>query len=121
MIESYGILPSDIRYKKISSSAKIIWAEVYAYNYGKIYKIKNKTLANDLNLSVTQVSRIIKELIQANLLMVRGYREDRKLIVLSFSKTTKKKMNDSSKTKVKTINHKPSAALLKFWEMIDGK
>lgn len=81
MINAFSLLPQEIRYnKKISAQAKIVWCEIYCYNYCKIYTIRNITLSNDLGLSVTQISRLISQLRKQNVLLVFEQNHERRLV-----------------------------------------
>ena len=123
MVKSYSIMPVDVRYAHISSTSKVLWTEIYAYNFCKIYKIKNSTLGKDLGLSPTRISKLIKELIDNNLLLVMDVRERRKLIVVSSAKltcSTNEKLKPSKglgKERNKPVA-KISEGLQAFWDMI---
>ena len=111
MTKAFSKLPAKLRYNKnVSSSAKILWCEIYAYNIGNIYEIHNSTLATDLNLTVTHISRLIRELKANNLLLVYNISNKRKLTVI---------FPDYKPAKApKEKEQKIPLALKKFWESI---
>jgi len=87
MTNIFSIIPPEIRYNhKISAQAKILWSEIAAYNYAKIYKVKNRTFAKDLNLSTTQISRLLRELLENNLILSFNVAAERRLMVVGIKK-----------------------------------
>jgi DNA-binding Lrp family transcriptional regulator len=60
---TYAILQSDLRYdSKVSDFAKILWCEIYAYNYANQYTISNFVLSENLNKSLSTIIRCLTEL-----------------------------------------------------------
>lgn len=116
MLDAFAKMPAKIRYSEISSTAKIIWSEIYCYNLFNIFNIKNKTLSKDLHISETQVSRIIKELINNHLLFCIFRENERKLIVIGVQESEKKiqKIEPNHKK-----NQEPSEGLKAFWSWLD--
>ena len=110
MTNAFTLLPAHIRENnKISSSAKILWCQIGAYNYSKIYKIKNITLAKDLDITPTQVSRLISVLSKQYMLNVFGVSNERRLIVVS-PREPKTNANESH------ITTKIPQAILKWYD-----
>ena len=116
MTNAFSLLSPEIRYnKKLSSSAKILYCEIYALNYGRIFKIKNKTLANDLGFSITQISRLISELKKNNLLLTFDIAHERRLMVTSLAKEEKKRAQPQ------LLKKELPKALIEFYKMLDFK
>ena len=110
MTNIFSIIPPEIRYNhKISAQAKIVWSELAAYNYAKIYKVKNRTLSNDLKLSITQISRILSELKANNLILSFDIASERRLMVVGIKKT------ETNTTQGKKINPKAQKTLAKWY------
>lgn len=67
----FSQLPSEIRYSNLSDFAKLLWAELYAYNFQKQYFISNNQLSKDFNKSIVTISRTITELSQGGFITVK--------------------------------------------------
>ena len=61
----YAAIPANVRYAKISSTAKIVYAELTICEAWEWYtNITNKELANRFWLSARQISTCLKELLE---------------------------------------------------------
>jgi CRP-like cAMP-binding protein len=91
---TFSQVSSTVRYAKISDYAFRVFCEIYAYNFNKIYKIKNKDIADNLGHSVVQTSRAISELTIAGIIEINGER-DRRTISIAIIYPVKKYDADS--------------------------
>jgi len=115
MTNAFTLMPACIREsKEISSSAKILWCQIAAYNYSKIYKIKNITLSKDLNITPTQISRLLSILSKKYMVNVFGVSNERRLIVVN---PCNQKTNEAESKKL-TIKGKIPQALVTFYESL---
>jgi len=80
----FSQLPSEIRYAKISDFSKLIWAEIFAYNFQKQHYITNQMLAKDFQRSTVSISRCISELISNQYLTVKYINNKRHLSIKNF-------------------------------------
>lgn len=77
LVDVFSQISPDIRYSKVSDYAFRVYAEIYAFNYSKKYKITNKEIASNFGKSIVQTSRAINELKKNKLIKVSGARERR--------------------------------------------
>jgi len=80
----FSQLPSEIRYAKISDFSKLIWAEIFAYNFQKQHYITNQTLASDFQRSVVSISRCISELVSNQFVTIKYINNKRHLTIKNF-------------------------------------
>jgi DNA-binding transcriptional regulator LsrR (DeoR family) len=116
MINSYSILPSDIRYsQKISAQAKILWLEISAYNYANIFEIRNSTLAKDLELSEVQISRLLNQLKKKSYLLIyKSSLNIRRLAAIGCTKLEKNAAQGKKNTSKDQKSHKINPLLEQF-------
>lgn len=108
----FSQLPSEIRYSKISDFSKLIWAEIFAYNFQKQHYITNDMLSRDFRRSTVTVSRAISELVSNQYLKVKYINNKRHLTISNFNEVIKQNYQfDSS-----------NAQMLKaFFETLKGE
>lgn len=85
----FSRLPSEIRYAKISDFSKLLWAEIFAYNFQKQHYITNNQLSSDFNRSVVSISRSINELIKNQFVTVKYVNNKRHLTISNFNDVIK--------------------------------
>lgn len=85
----FSQLPSEIRYAKISDLSKLIWSEIFAYNFQKQHYITNEMIAKDFNRSTITISRSISELVSNQFITVKYINNKRHLTIKNFNEIQK--------------------------------
>lgn len=110
-------MPAEIRYSKISDFAKLVWAEIYCYNFGGITEISNKTICEKYGKTKITVSRAISELLANDLINITGSYNHRNIVVKTFKLLS---TMTTSGNEEKTIYMPISEALQEFYKKLEG-
>jgi len=112
----FGLLPAEIRYNNnLSDFSKILFVEIYCYNFTGIFNISNHRLAVDLGKSKVTISRAISELVSNGLITANGWRENRNLTVKRFLNEMVIQDCNNKELLIKTKNTSISPALQEFY------